>query len=284
MEAGTNLIAGIGHRITSEEDLLNHIPSIFSSNCDPRRSSRYSFIDTKEMLEVFNKFGWEPYSGKQDGSSKFSRHIIRLQNLNMTNIPFDVDDVRPHIILDNSHNGSSYAQIHIGLMRKVCSNGLVVDIPGMTDIIKFKHIGINTEELKHMLDGIIKQYSVIVNHVDNMQKTILDDKQKIEFVVRATAYREPSRFINEGNINVARVLKAIDPEDILTPLRDDDKKNNLWMLFNIVQEKMVKGEFHRFSESGRNANPRGIFNANRGIIFNKALWRLTEEYLYKNLN
>ena len=32
-------------------------------------------------------------------------------------------------------------------------------------------------------------------------------------------------------------------QDILTPVRKEDKKNDLWTIFNICQEKMIKGGF-----------------------------------------
>jgi hypothetical protein len=276
----SNLIAGIGNKITSNEDLKNFMPAVFTTGHDPKRSERYSFVDSNEILNLFKKFGWTPYSGKQDGTSPFSRHIVRLQSFNFVNVPFNVDDVRPQIIFDNSHNGASYAQIHLGLMRKVCGNGLVVNVPGMSDIIRFRHMGVNAEELKKTLDTIAEHYAIVATHIADMQKMVLTEDQKKDFVIKATAYREPDRFLNEDkSINVDKVLKTVKTEDILVPLRDEDKVDNLWTTFNVIQEKFVRGEYHRTSDSGRKAKPRGIFNANRGITYNKALWKLAEEYL-----
>ena len=279
----SNLMLGLGFKTTNPEELKSHVPALFADHKDPKRSNKYSFVDSANIIAMFAKFGWTPYSAKQNGAGDYARHIIRLQNEEHQLVPFNVDDIRPQIIFDNSHNGSSYAQIHLGLMRKVCSNGLVVSIPGMTENVRFRHMGINYEELKNLLNETSEYYSNIGRHIGIMQNTMLNDVQKENFVVEAFAAREPNKFLMEGGvINATKVLKTVSAEDILVPLRDADKGDSLWNVFNIIQEKFVKGEFTRLSETGRKTAMKGMVNATRGINFNKKLWEVAEGFMTAN--
>ena len=96
------------------------------------------------------------------------------------------------------------------------------------------------------------------------------------------AYREAGYYINreDGTIMVDKVLRSIKPAEILKPIRSEDAPENLWNVFNIVQERMVKGEFEKKSlNTGRVSRPRQLTGATRNLQFNKVLWSVAESYL-----
>ena len=80
-------------------------------------------------------------------------------------------------------------------------------------------------------------------------------------------------------MNDGQVSAIIKPAQIVEPLRGEDKKEDLWTVFNVIQERLVKGEFERQTMNGRRTKPRGINNATRHINFNKSLWEIAESYL-----
>ena len=197
-------LTAIGYKVNSVEEVREHCPAAFSTHESEKVSDRYSFVPTYDLLNAFNLLGWHPTHTRQNGSSLYARHAIRLVNDSLGFMDLKSDKVRPQIVLDNSHNGSSNTQIHMGLFRLVCTNGLVVAMPGMYSKIKLRHVGIDMEQLKNLLEEVAVSYTEIGHHIGDMQRVILTQDQKEEMVIKAVAAREPMCFINEdGTINVS---------------------------------------------------------------------------------
>jgi len=270
----------LGFKINSKEDIERYIPSVYAKSHHPDRTNRYSFVSTAELLNEFNNNGWEVTHGKQSGKSIYSRHILRLSNSSIGFINIGEDKIQPQIILDNSHNGSSLCQIHMGLFRLVCTNGLVVAMPGMYNSLKVKHIGVDSEEIKRLLIETSEQHKIIGNRIDEMTKVVLNQDEKEDFAIRAYAEREYFRLIKpDGTIDINTLVKEVNPKDLIEPLRKEDEKDDLWTTFNIVQEHLVKGQYSKRSLNGRVSHPRPIINAVRNLDFNKSIWKITEKIM-----
>ncbi|MFA5152719.1 MAG: DUF932 domain-containing protein [Clostridia bacterium] len=275
-------LSTIGYSTKTIEEVKMVVPAAFSKVPAPERSEHYSFVSTEELLASFEKLNWLPFASKQNGGGQFARHMVRLNNEALGFLPLKNDNVKPQIVLDNSHNGGSCAQIHMGLFRLVCSNGLVIAMPGMYTNVKFRHMGVNFEELKQLMEKITTQYTEVGTRIGEMQNIKMDQEKAENFVIKAMAYREPAYFINkeDGSIMTEKVLKSIKPVEILKPIRSEDVPENLWNVFNIVQERMVKGEFERKSlNTGRVSRPRQLTGATRNLQFNKLLWSVAETYM-----
>ena len=275
-----NILRITGYKVENLEDLRTVVPAAFSG--EHNRSKVYSFILTTEILDNLAKLGWNITYAKQQGSSKYSRHIIRLTNPELGYMPLKNDNVRPQLILDNSHNGGSSAQLHMGLFRMVCESELVICIPNLFNNIKFRHMGLNFEELKNIMNKMTEQYQIVGTHISEMQNIILSKEQQLDFANRGAAYRDPRRYINDDStINTKNLNEAIDPNVLLEPMRGGDKPVSLWDTFQIVREWLIKGGFIQKSEKNRNSRSKAINNAVRQIALNKTLWCMAEEYLNK---
>jgi hypothetical protein len=273
-------LLSIGYRVNSEEDIKKLAPAAFSREVSPVLTDRYSYFSTADFLKAFSKIGWEPYSARQNGANPYSRHIIRLLNPDLGYIPVKGDKIRPQLILDNSHDGLTKAQIHMGLFRLVCTNGLVLAIPGLSTNVKWLHVGVNQAEMIQMLAETAEQYRTVGSHVANMQQVSLSDDQKQEFAIKAIAARDPRKFLNEdGTINEDAIHNTLDIQDIYEPIRPQDEADDLWRTFNVVQERTIKGMFEMTSEKGRKASARVISNGKRNLEYNKKLWTLAESFM-----
>jgi hypothetical protein len=275
----TNL-STIGYKVESLDDLKKIVPSAFADGHDPKRSDRYSFLSTETLVRSIMDNGWDLDSAKQNGNSPYSRHVIRFKNDSLGLINVKGDSLRPQIILDNSHNGTSYAQFHMGVFRLICTNGLVVALPSMYSNMKIRHMGADTMEIKRILEETSEHYVNVGQNIRNMQDVILTDDQREEFAIKAVAYREPHLFINDdGTINYTKLTNSTATRDILAPMRTEDVGNDLWRTFNVIQEHTVKGGYERRSENGRRSTTKGMTNATRNVKFNKTLWELAESYM-----
>ena len=70
------------------------------------------------------------------------------------------------------------------------------------------------------------------------------------------------------------------PQELLVPLREQDKGNDLWSVFNVVQEKLVRGGFKYTLREGRRTNrtARRISNFIQDIRINEELFDLAKSY------
>lgn len=275
-----NALTSIGYRVHDMEELEQMAPAVFATEPAKGVTGRYSFISTHEIVEKILDLGWELHSAKQNGPNPFSRHHVRFVNPKLGFMDLDKDRVKPQIILDNSHNRSASAQIHMGLFRLVCTNGLVVAMPGMYNAVKFRHMGVDKEELRRLLEVAGEQYKKVGDHIADMQEVKMTVDKQEEFAIKAVARREPHMFIKEdGTIDFKKVTASTNPTEIISPIRGEDKLDDLWTVFNIIQERMIKGGYARITGSGRNSTTRGITNATRSVEFNKELWGIAEEYM-----
>ena len=141
-------------------------------------------------------------------------------------------------------------------------------------------IGGNWKMYKNINEGEILSKELVekLNNLTEVDVSTIDSQE--EFAIKAIAYREPHMFINpDGTINVKKVTASTNPIEIIKPIRGEDRADNLWATFNVVQERMVKGGYNRVNEAGRKGTTRGITNATRNVDYNKQLWAISETYM-----
>jgi hypothetical protein len=71
-----------------------------------------------------------------------------------------------------------------------------------------------------------------------------------------------------------------DLDELITPTRPEDKGNDLWSVFNVVQEKLVHGMFnYKYGTKVRKA--RKIKNFRQDMDLNSKLYSLANEFVYQ---
>jgi hypothetical protein len=71
----------------------------------------------------------------------------------------------------------------------------------------------------------------------------------------------------------------VDINELLKPVRKEDEGSDLWTIFNVIQEKMVRGNFKYKTLKGRNKTARSIKNFNRDLQLNEQLYELAESFI-----
>ena len=269
-------ILALGHKVNSLNEARELTPAIFSVNPHPQRTDRYTFLSTADIVKDMEKQGWNITSVSQSGKGKFNRHIVRMTHSQMGSLS-DRDQVIPQIIIDNSHDGLTQAMIHMGLYRKISDTGLIIEMPAQDHSFKFRHVSTNGSDLSDLMAEITKKYNQMIPHIEKMMNTELSEDEKYEFAIEAIAEREPWRFKNfKGEILREKVEKLNNIAEILHPEREANKGDDLWRVFNTIQEALVNGGYERLSDKGRKSKTRAITIPSRNVDFNKALWSLAE--------
>ena len=253
--------------LIGENRIVDLAPSIFTNIKSPRVSDKYSFIPTIQVLQDMQNLGWEVFTATQRKSrnsqdSLFTKHMVRLRNKEIPKI----GDSVPEIVLENSHDGRNAFRLHAGLFRLVCSNGLVL-ADTTFEQIKIKHQWYNFDEIKNITDKMVIRIPDIIEKINILNGVTLNEEQQMQFAKDSINLRW-----EKGN-------KDINLDDLLSPTRKDDRGDELWKIFNVIQEKLIKGGLVFNDKKEKMQKLRPIINIDRQIKVNKKLWELTEAYV-----
>ena len=171
----------------------------------------------------------------------------------------------PELLLTNSHDGKNAFHLRVGLYRLVCSNGLVVADAEFSNV-SIRHMGYTFEELRTKVVNLIETLPNLVNKINQFRDISLSDEQMIEFATQAAMARW-----NNSDVTV-------DPNELLVAERNLDMGNDLWAVFNRVQEKLVNGGFN-YNNGRKTRKVRALKNFTADMQFNGKLWELAESYL-----
>jgi hypothetical protein len=259
-------------RALSEDELHRMAPSIFAVEKHDSRSERFKPIPTIEILRALTKEGFMPVGVKQSNTRdasrrEFTKHLIRLRRIEEDQ-NYRVGDTVCEILLKNANDGTSAYELMAGLFRICCLNSLVAQV-GTVESTKVKHSG----QVQHkVIEGTYTVLTEARNALaapDQWSGIHLDVEERY-------ALAEAAKIIRFGE----DAPSNIKPADLLVPRRADDMKEDLWTVFNRVQENVIRGGL-----SYRTTNPdtnqvrwhrtRQINGIDQDVKLNRALWHLS---------
>jgi hypothetical protein len=250
--------------IYTPELIKSIAPSVFATSASDKLSNKYVFVPTDQIIEYFDKEGWEISNVAQMGKGIHSTHQIKFRNGQLPS----VGDTLVEAIVRNSHNGMSTFSVSAGLHRLVCSNGLTVPT-SVTDKFNVRHSGFELDDVKRLMDGFSKKLPLIQGSVGRMMERELTIDEKIQYVQNSAKIRWA-----EGSVPSDDQLV-----DLLRPNRVEDDKNDLWTTFNVVQEKFIRGGFDYRTNTGRKSKLRDLKSIMAVNNINTKLWELAEEMI-----
>ncbi len=261
----------------SKEQLKEVCPLAFAeAPTNPDVSKRYLFVNTETIIDDLDKLGWKPVQAAQrkargNAGTIFSKHMVAFQNPDIKIKGEGGDDAWPRIIMTNSHDGMQAFKFSVGIFRMVCSNGLVVADEQFSDF-KIKHKGYTFEELRGVVNQAVEDLPNKVQVMNDMKDRVLTQEEKNKLALDAMLIRAN---ITPGSEEATKFdYDAETIEDILDPKRDADKGDDLWRVFNVVQEKITQGEFHAALRGAKVRKVRKIKSFEKDMKVNKELFKL----------
>lgn len=216
-----NLRAKQGETL-SYEQIAAYAPTVFAETAHSSRSNRFVHIPSHDLLGAMAKEGFMPVAVKVGGSKdaekrNFTKHMIRFRRAENLAQPLDtIGQIVPELILVNSHDGTSSYQLHAGLFRLACLNGLIVSA-GNVASVKVGHRG---NALDKVIEGsftVLEQARETLPRAETMAKIELSSEEQAAFARAAI----PLRF------DVENTSKEVRIETILQPRRISDVGSNL---------------------------------------------------------
>ena len=254
----------------SKEEIKSKAPSIFTSTAAQGVSEKYTHIPTSNVIEDMDLLGWKVVDAKEVKARKgigFQKHLLVFRNEDVVINGADGDTVFPQILLTNSHDGKNSFTFTAGLFRMICENGLVISTEQFEDV-KMRHMGYTFEELQEQIKGMVERLPLTVESMNKMKQIEMSQDMAVEFARKAITTR-----FNENEIENI----SVDINELLHPTRKEDEGKDLWSVFNVVQEKILDGDFnYTFGTKVRKA--RKIKNFNQDLKINKELFSIALGY------
>ena len=254
----------------NETEIREKAKSIFTAKGAPGTSEKYAHISTFQIIQDMEKLGWGVVDAKQVRARKgdgYQKHLVVFRNNDIVINGEDGDHAYPQILLTNSHDGKNAFTFTAGLFRMVCENGLVICSKEFENL-KIRHYGYDFEELKNVISTMVEKLPLTVESMNSFKKKKLRKEQIAEFAKKAAAIR----FGVEQLENI-----TIDFDDLVTPTRPEDNGDDLWSVFNVVQEKLVHGMFE-YTSGTKLRKARKIKNFRQDLDLNAKLYELAVEY------
>jgi len=253
----------------TKDQIRNSSPLVFAdAPTNPNVSKKYLFVNTETIIDDLEKLGWLPVQAAERKSrgngTIFSKHMVAFQNPNIKITSQDGDDAYPRILLTNSHDGMQAFKFSVGIFRLVCSNGLVVADEQFSDF-KIKHKGYTFEELRNVVRQAVEDLPNKVQVMNDMKNRILTVEEKRKMALDAMLIRAGVKELQYDEETI---------DDILDPKREADKGDDLWRVFNVIQEKITQGDFHAALTGAKVRKVRKIKSFEKDMKVNKELFKL----------
>ena len=282
----------------SKEELREIAPSIFSTKPSPEVSSQYSHIPTDKLIDDMELLGWKVADAKevqarQKTTRGFQKHLVVFRNpdIVINQMPDNIvqsstsptgyrrnngtfakknpiDTVFPQILLTNSHDGKNAFTFTAGLFRMVCENGLVISTNEF-EKVSIRHMGYDFEELQKQVTEMVEKLPLTVESMNKMIDTKLEEKSILKFAKDMLAVRFPED-------ELRRI--TIDMDEFITPVRPEDKGEDLWSIFNVIQEKIIEGDFD-YTIGTKHRKARQIKNFKQDMDLNSKMFDVALEYV-----
>ncbi len=254
----------------SWETLQYRAPSIFAATPMLGVSDRYTFVPTARIVSGLREMDWvavdvEEQRIRQEKRRGFQKHLIRFR---LAGQIASLDEWNVELVLVNSHDAGCAYQLHAGIHRRICSNGLVVSDGGF-EALRFRHAGLTPDVVVTASLRLLEEMPRLGGRIDLFRGRTMEPSECLAFAERAIRLRYP-----------ADVEAPISPATLLEARRLEDEGSDLWHTLNRCQENLIRGgvaDGHR-DRHGRIRSVRGLRGIDSKVDLNKGVWSLAERF------
>jgi hypothetical protein len=267
----------------SEDDIQKVCPMAFMTQpTNQKVSKKYMVATTIDVVRDLERLGWKCVKatcrkrGKKS-SGRFSYHALFFQNpdvvMNKT-LPDGTVVVEgyPRIILTNSLDGFNSFKFGCGFYRLACSNGMILATKKLAEF-SIRHINYDFKELKELVNKIVAELPNAVAKINEMEGLTLTLDQKLDLAKRAYALRRGIKDVDKLEVDNETL------EEMIVPFRQEDKGDSLWKTLNVIQERVIKGNFMAARRDGKARKVKALKSFVTDLQINRSLWEIAEKYL-----
>lgn len=258
----------------TKEQLTQCAPAIFASTHDGKRSDKYTFVSTEQIIDNLADLDFGvarvrvPKVRKAD--PEHCRHEVTFRPFD-DSLSFEDPRIRtmqggnarvyPELKVLNSSDGTCSFEAMVGLFALICSNGMTVAAAAIGEL-SLRHQYFDANEAFSLVNEFTNKLPQVTQTVQEWSEIGLSVGQRLEFAAMAANLRWPN--------------PTFDPKLLLQPRRHADTGTNLWTTFNVIQENLLKGGFTPNVPKARKVRTLNNISKSNGV--NDALWGLAANY------
>ena len=240
----------VNNNLDKARAFANSLDNKFITNVQKIKQKDF-YIPTLDVVQKLQNEGWK-IQGVDEARAK-NRKIVS-NYVQMQHPDFAVknskgkDEAYTSITISNSCNGIKPLQMSLGMFRQVCTNGLV-RFNQHAESENIKHIEVNYMNLDSFITSVTSKTGKLLTEVNEMKHKGLsiEDMRKLATEAARLRYND---------------LDDINIDDLLTVNRIEDESNDLWTVFNRIQENLTHD----------------VNNMNEDIRLNQQLYNLVNQY------
>ena len=209
------------------------------------------YIPTLDVVTKLQDEGWhlKGVAEQRGKNRKISSNYIQMQHPDFAvQNKHGKNEAFTSITLSNSSNGAQPLQMSLGMFRQICSNGAVT-FDQHAESQNIKHTEINYRDLDRFVNTMNNKASKLLTEVNEMKHRGLS----IEDIRKLAREAASLRYNNLDEINI---------DDLFAVNRVEDESNDLWTVFNRIQENLTHD----------------ITNMKEDIRLNQQLFKLVETF------
>lgn len=209
------------------------------------------YIETLDVVKMLQNEGWE-LSGVDEFRNKqrkVTSHYLQLHHNDFQIVTKGKTDAVASITLSNSCDGKKPLVMSLGAYRQVCSNGMIAHVDFATE--RFRHIQIDYNNLVNKINLFGNKVDKVLDKFNELKQHTLNNELLNNFAREAALLRFAQE---EADSKV---------EDLLRVSRLEDEGNNLWAVYNRIQENLTHD----------------VRNPDMDIKLNQQLFALAESYI-----
>ena len=241
------------------------IPSLNKDWRDNQRiSSKPYQVESLDAIREFQHQGWNITGALEDRSKnrKVNNHYIRMEHPDFTIIDSrNKKEAVATMNIQNSCNGSKPMELDFGVYRQVCENGMIA------------HSSFSNAKVAHTEKGLYSLSKIILNlgiHTQDIMNEFVKLKNSSLSPIKAMAMAAEAAKLRFGEDH------SIDVKQLLNINRDEDKGEDVWTVFNRIQENLTQPE-RIYNENG--SLMVGVNSIYEDTRINKGLTKLAFQYL-----
>lgn len=264
-------------RPLTEAELYKLAPSVFAETAHHSRSDRFAPIPTIEVVRGLAKEGFHVVGAKQavarlDDRAGYTKHLLRLRRFDDNAAKYAVGDTVCEMLLKNANDGSSAYDLMAGLFRIACLNSMVAQI-GTLESVKVRHSGDVGNKVIEGTYTVLREAQKALAAPADWSGLQLDRDERMALATAARVLRFADA---DGNVD-----SPITAEQIIRPRRREDTNPDLWTVFNVAQENVIRGGLHGVTRDAngrrRRMTTRAVNGIDQDVKLNRALFVLASE-------
>jgi hypothetical protein len=218
----------VNNNLDKARAFANSLDNNFITNVQKIKQKDF-YIPTLDVVQKLQTEGWE-LKGVDEARAKNRK--ITNNYVQMHHPDFAVknskgqDEAIASLTISNSCSGNKPLQLDLGAYREVCSNGLVA-FDAASESSKIQHTKINARDLDLFIHELSNKSNKLIKEINAMK-----DKNMSYDEIRSFAYNAAKLRFNEDD-------DKFDVDALLKVNRVEDESNDVWTVFNRIQENLT---------------------------------------------